>query len=136
MNTFLVRLPCLGLMGKEPDLERHFAVLRDFRVKGRCLHGLSDILVLVLCGVLADCDDFAQIADWGTDNERFLRQELGLNLSNGIPSEDTLWRVMRRLKPEALQECLRACYLDMGVSLAGKASVHRRQGAQGHRSLR
>jgi len=107
-------------MEKGIALARHFAVLRDFRVEGRCLHSLSDILVLVLCGVIADCDDFAQIVDYGTDNEHFLRQELGLNLSNGIPSEDTLWRVMRRLKPEALQECLQACYLDMGISLAGK----------------
>lgn len=107
-------------MGQGIALAHHFGELRDFRVEGRCLHRLSDILVLVLCGVLADCDDFAQIADYGTDNEHFLRQELGLRLLNGIPSEDTLWRVMRRLKPEALQECLQGCYRQIGMSLAGK----------------
>lgn len=107
-------------MDKEIDLQKHFAGLRDFRVEGRCLHRLSDILVLVLCGVLADCDDFAQIADYGRDNELFLKQELGLSLVNGIPSEDTLWRVMRRLKPEPVQQCLQACYREIGISLAGK----------------
>lgn len=107
-------------MEKKLALQRHFAEIRDFRVAGRCLHSLSDIMLLILCGVIADCDDFAQIADYGRDQEAFLKQELGLSLLNGIPSEDTLWRVMRWLQPKALQDCLQACYRDISISLAGK----------------
>jgi predicted transposase YbfD/YdcC len=107
-------------MGNKLDLHQHFAELVDYRVAGRCLHGLSDILLLILCGVIADCDDFAQIHDYGKDQEAFLKQELGLDLKNGIPSEDTLWRAMRWLKPEALQQCLQACYRAIGISLQGK----------------
>jgi hypothetical protein len=97
-------------MGNKLDLQRHFAELADYRVEGRCLHRLSDILLLILCGVLADCDDFAQIADYGKDQEAFLKRQVGLGLENGIPSEDTLWRAMRWLQPEPLQQCLQACY--------------------------
>jgi hypothetical protein len=59
-------------------------------VEGRCLHVLADILGLVLYGVIADCDDFDEIADYGKDNIDFLRIELGLSFANGIPSADTV----------------------------------------------
>lgn len=107
-------------MEENLNLQKHFTKIKDFRVEGRCDHLLSDILLLVLCGVIADCDDFAQIYDYGKDNEQFLRNELGLSLLNGIPSEDTLGRVLRGLKPDGLQTALQDCYQDIGVKLAGK----------------
>ena len=45
------------------DINSYFSVVTDFRVLGRCFHLLSDILGLVLVGVLADCDDFSEISD-------------------------------------------------------------------------
>ena len=107
-------------MGNNLDLHQHFSEITDYRVAGRCLHRLSNILLLILCGVIADCDDFAQIHDYGQDQESFLKQELGLGLENGIPSEDTLWRAMRWPKPEPLQQCLQACSWEIGISLPGK----------------
>jgi hypothetical protein len=47
--------------------------VKDFRVCGCCSLLLSDILGLVLVGVLADCDDFSEIYDYGTQNIAFLR---------------------------------------------------------------
>jgi predicted transposase YbfD/YdcC len=91
------------------ELEKHFKGLRDFRVLGRCLYLLSDILVLVLCGFLADCSDFSEIEDYGKDKIDFMRDELGLPLKNGIPSEDTLDRVFRHLEKEELEKSLRSC---------------------------
>ncbi len=92
--------------------------MRDYRVKGRCLHRLGDMLGLVLCGSLADCDDFSQIEDYGKDNIDFLRTELGFSFVNGIPSEDTLNRLVRRLKAEELASCLKDCLQEF--SLSGK----------------
>ena len=71
------------------NLQKHFAAVRDFRVEGHCLHELTDILLIVLLGTLADCHDFPEIADYAKDKEAFLRDELGLLLLSGIPSEDT-----------------------------------------------
>lgn len=95
-----------------------FSEVDDFRVKGRCTHTLGDILGLVLIGIIADCDDFSEIADYGRDNIGFLRAEVGLPLLGGIPSEDTLERVLKYLNTKQLQDCYLA---NLGeVSLLGK----------------
>ena len=42
-------------------LREHFTEASDFRVKGHCLHELSNILLILLLGTLADCGDFSEI---------------------------------------------------------------------------
>ena len=93
-----------------------FAQLTDPRVQGRCLHQLVDILALLLCGTLAGCDDLPEICAYGRARLTFLRTELGLAFANGIPSEDTLDRLVKRLKTRELEQTLCAC----AGSLAGR----------------
>jgi predicted transposase YbfD/YdcC len=100
------------------ELKETLNKIADFRVQGRCLHMLTDILGLVLCGVIADCDDFDEIADYGKDNIEFLRKELSLSFPNGVPSADTLNRVIRYLDSHSLEECFKACI--PAFPLAGK----------------
>ena len=50
-----------------------------------------------------------QICDYGRARLVFLRTELGLELRNGIPSEDTLERILKHLLPRELEQSLRAC---------------------------
>ena len=90
------------------NLQHHFAEVEDFRVKGRCLHELSDILIIVLLGTLADCHDFPEMADYATDKALFLREEVGLRLLSGIPSAGTLRRVVRFLQSTELAKSLRS----------------------------
>jgi predicted transposase YbfD/YdcC len=100
------------------NLKKHFENIKDNRVQGRCLHKLYDILVLVLCATLADCSDYAEMVDYGRDRIGFLRRDIGLELANGIPSEDTLWRVFRRLKPGELEKSMRSCCMELVGHLA------------------
>lgn len=100
------------------QISTYFTEVQDFRVPGRCLHQLSDILGLVLCGTLADCDDFSEIEDFGNDNVGFLKEALGFDFANGIPSEDTLDRVIRYLSSDQLEACFKACLQD--IALKGK----------------
>ena len=86
------------------NLQKHFTEVSDFRVTGRCLHELSDVLLIILLGTLADCGDFSEIEDYATDKEVFLREKVGLLLLSGIPSEHTLRRVVRFLKPAELEK--------------------------------
>jgi predicted transposase YbfD/YdcC len=67
-------------------------------------HRLVDVLLLGFCGVLADCDDFLEIADWARHHEAFLRTFL--ELPNGIPSPHTFRRVFAAVQPAALQGVL------------------------------
>jgi hypothetical protein len=102
------------------NLVKHFEGIRDFRVEGRCLHLLSDISILVLCGVITDCSDFEGIEDYGQDKEEFLREELGLKFPHGIPSEDTLGRVFRYLKSSEVEKSLQSCCKEIMNSQAGR----------------
>lgn len=101
------------------EISSYFEEIEDFRVQGRCLHQLNDILGLVLCGIIADCDDFVEIRDYGADNMEVLRQDFGFVFSNGIPSEDTLERVFRHLDQKELEACFK--------SLLGDLSLRERQ---------
>lgn len=86
------------------DYAEFFEEVTDYRVSGRCLHELSDILLLVLCGLLADCETFEDIHDYACDKEAALRTFM--ELPAGIPSHDTLNRVFRHLDPVELERCL------------------------------
>jgi hypothetical protein len=46
-------------------LLEHFARVEDPRDVRRILHPLPEILLLVVCGTIADCDDYEDIAAWG-----------------------------------------------------------------------
>jgi hypothetical protein len=43
----------------------HFAEVEDPRDVRRIVHRLDEILLLVVCGTIADCDDYEDIAAWG-----------------------------------------------------------------------
>jgi hypothetical protein len=87
-------------------LARHFAPLSDPRVRGRCEHRLLDIIVIALCGVIANCDDWQQIALFARERRAWFARFLPL--PNGIPSHDTFERVFDRLDPAAFQACFRS----------------------------
>ena len=44
------------------SLSKHLRALKDPRVVGRIRHRLLDILVLAICGVIGNCDDWPDIA--------------------------------------------------------------------------
>jgi DDE_Tnp_1-associated len=90
------------------NLQKQFTEVKDFRVKGRCLHELIGILIIVLLATLADCGDFPEIEDYSKGKEVFLIEELGLQLlGREIPSEHILSHVLRFLKPIELEKSLR-----------------------------
>ena len=82
-----------------------FEKVTDFRVINRSWYKLSEILVLSICAVLSGADDFEEIEEYGHQKEGFLKGFL--ELSNGIPSHDTINRVFRLLDKSSLEHCLR-----------------------------
>ena len=85
------------------SIRKYFRRLRDPRVVGRSRHLLTDIIALAICGVIANCDDWADIV-------LFAQQRLGwfkrfLSLPAGVPAHDTFERVFAKLDPHALQAC-------------------------------
>jgi predicted transposase YbfD/YdcC len=75
----------------------HFAQVEDPRDVRRILHPLPEILFLVVCGTIADCDDYEDIAAWGAAHLGFLRQHLPY--AHGVPGERWLTILMNRINP-------------------------------------
>lgn len=95
------------------DIAEFFFELDDPRQEGKCLHVLSDIVLIVLCGYLADCEGFVEVYDYACDKEETLREFL--ELPCGIPSHDTLNRVFCLLAPSQLEKLL----TDWGKQIVG-----------------
>ena len=86
------------------DVAELFFEIDDPRQDGKCFHQLTDILMIVLCGYLADCEGFEEIHDYACDKQAMLGEFL--ELPCGIPSHDTMNRVFRRLDPTQLETVL------------------------------
>jgi predicted transposase YbfD/YdcC len=78
-------------------LLEHFAHIQDPRDVRRILHPLREVLLLVVCGTIADCDDYDATADWGEAHLNFLRQHLPY--TNGVPGGRWLTILMNRINP-------------------------------------
>ena len=51
----------------------HLGAIRDTRQRWKVAYPLREVLFLVVCGTMADCDDYEEIVDWGEANLSFLR---------------------------------------------------------------
>src|SRR5213593_98550 len=75
----------------------HFAVIEDPREPWRVAHPLPEVLLLVVCGTIADCDDYEGIAEWGEAHLGFLRRFLPYH--HGVPGARWLTILMNRIDP-------------------------------------
>ena len=76
--------------------------IEDVRQARKVRHKLKDILVIVLFATLADADDWVEIAMFVDTYQDYLRKYI--ELENGVPSHDTINRVMGLISPEILQQ--------------------------------
>lgn len=84
----------------------YFSGVTDPRVTGRCLHQLSDILMIGLCTYLTGGTDYEDMRLFALERGEQLKDML--SLPNGVPSEDTFERVFQRIEPSELEYCLRS----------------------------
>lgn len=75
----------------------HFSIIDDPRDPWRVAHPLCEVLLLVVCGTMADCDDYDAIAAWGEANLAFLRRYLPYD--HGVPGGRWLTLLMNRINP-------------------------------------
>jgi|SRR5215475_13087195 predicted transposase YbfD/YdcC len=104
----------------------HFSIVEDPRERWRVAHPLPEVLLLVVCGTIADCDDYEGIAEWGTSHLPFLRQFLPFH--HGVPGARWLNMLMNRIDPglfsNAFTNWVRETWPDRSelVAIDGKTS--------------
>lgn len=91
--------------------------LTDSRQPKKVRHPLSAVVGIVFFAVLAGNDEWTEIADFAVDEKETLQEYL--DLSNGIPSHDTIQRVFFILRSDELQNMLVTILVKL-VRVAGK----------------
>lgn len=81
-----------------------FDQVDDPRVPGRTTHPLNSILFLVVAATIADADGPEEIQDFGNEHIDWLTRFT--DFPEGIPSHDTIGRVMSLIKPDQFQQAL------------------------------
>ena len=66
-------------------------------------HFLGDLMVICVLAVIAGADGPNAIGIWASSNREWLQRRL--KLPGGIPSHDTIGRLLATLKPKAFQSC-------------------------------
>jgi predicted transposase YbfD/YdcC len=107
----------------------HFAAVEDPRDVRRILHPLPEVLLLVVCGTIADCDDYEDIAAWGAAHLDFLRRHLPYE--HGVPGERWLTILMNRVNPALFAAAFAAWVRE---SWPGRASLVAIDGKTSRRS--
>jgi predicted transposase YbfD/YdcC len=84
----------------------HFAAIEEVREPWRVMYPLREVLFLVVCATVANCDDYEDIVDWGGANLGFLRRFSEFHW--GVPCADWLRSLMNRIDPELFSAAFRA----------------------------
>lgn len=84
------------------ELLKWMEYIEDVRQERKVRHLLKDILVIVLFATLANADDWVEIALFAQIYEGYLKKYI--ELKNGVPSHDTIQRVMGMVSPDILQQ--------------------------------
>ncbi len=99
-------------------LHEIFSTIPDPRIDRRKLHLLEDILLLCLIGVICGAESYEAIELFGKSKLKFLKGLM--QLPNGIPSHDTLERVMKRIDNVAFEKAFLEWIQTLEQTTAGK----------------
>jgi predicted transposase YbfD/YdcC len=87
----------LGEKSRLRALLDHLSGIEDTREPWRVVYPLPEVLLLVVCGSIADCDDYEGIAAWGEAHLPFLRRFRPYH--HGVPGARWLTLLMNRVSP-------------------------------------
>lgn len=117
----------------------HFSVIEDPREPWKVAHPLPEVLLLVVCGTIADCDDYDHIAAWGEAHLPFLREIQPYH--HGVPGGRWLTLLMNRIDPGLFSACFTGWVREMWpdrpdfVAIDGKTSRRSHDRANGKAPL-
>src|ERR1700733_9986730 len=91
----------VDLQALKENVQNFLLNFPDPRIQSRCLYPSWYLILIILCGYLSNCNTIADIAYFAEARGSWLNSSLGLNFD--IPSYDTIWWFLARVKPEGLK---------------------------------
>lgn len=120
-------------------LLQHFAEIDDTRESWRIAYPLKEVLLLVTCATIANCDDFEGIVAWGEHHLGFLRRFSDFH--HGVPCARWLRDLMNRIDPALFARCFEAFVASMWpsrhdfIAIDGKTARRTHDKAKGLKAL-
>lgn len=105
-------------MDKIISLADAFIVVHDPRIDRTKKHNLVDILIIALCATVCGVEGWEEIEIFAEEREEWFRGFL--ELPNGVPSHDTMYRVFARINPKELNAALIRWTEGLNHSVEGK----------------
>ncbi len=90
----------------------------------------AGVLLLVVCGTIADCDHYEAIADWGEAHLAFLRRFLPCH--HGVPGARWLTQLMNRIDPKLFSEAFTAWVRETWPARADLAAIDGKTSRRSH----
>lgn len=100
---------------------QEFEDLEDPRQPERCQYPLQEMLLVALCAVSSDADDWVHVAEWGRLKLEWLRK--WLPFEHGVASHDTFSRLFGLLEPKHFEACFVRWMSRLCGTLAGHVAV-------------
>ena len=98
-----------------------FGHVEDPRIERCKRHNLHTIIGLSLVGVICGCDSWVEIEEYALEKLEFLSQIF--EMTNGVPSHDTIGRVMSVIDPDQFNEALISWTKALMKATAGKEVI-------------
>lgn len=103
------------------SLIESFASLEDPRIDRKKLYPLMEIVFLSVCAVLSGFEEWDEVVDFGEEKLDWLRKYLPYE--HGIPSHDTMNRVISLVDDRAFEQCF-IDWVEMSISLPEGVVIH------------
>jgi predicted transposase YbfD/YdcC len=120
-------------------LLKQFSQLADGREPWRVAYPLAEVLLLLTCATIADCDDFDEIVAWGKHHLDFLRRFAPFHF--GIPCARWLRTLVNRLDPGLFGRCFESWIRELWpgrhdlIAIDGKTSRRTHDKRKGLKAL-
>jgi predicted transposase YbfD/YdcC len=102
LEGFVFLLKEAFVLSPSIDFADHFSHVDEPRICRGRIHELLDILFVCVAGTIAGCDGPTDIADFAKTQLNWCRKFV--RLKNGVPSHDTISRVISLIKPDQFQK--------------------------------
>ena len=90
-------------MSIRENFDIYFELVEDVRSQAHITYRLSDVLFLIICGMISGCNDLEVIVEFGEERLDFFKKHTELER---IPCLSTLSNIINVINPKHLELCL------------------------------